>query len=73
MGYDELQYYEMSWNFNNGLGFVALQNGNGRITLFTNPIAENMKVRNNQITQHNLSLYVTRSESHHLLLKSIED
>ena len=68
MGYDELQYYEMSWNFNNGLGFVALQNGNGRITLFTNPIAENMKVKKTKLpTQNILSLYVTRSESHHLL------
>ena len=44
-GYDQLQYYDLSWKLNNGLGFVAMENGNGRITLFTNPIMENFKVQ----------------------------
>ena len=44
-GYDQLQYYDLSWKLNDGLGFVAMENGNGRITLFTNPVMENFKVQ----------------------------
>ena len=43
-GYDQQQFYDLSWKLNDGLGFVAMKNGNGRITLFTNPIMENFKV-----------------------------
>ena len=47
-GYDQQQFYDLSWKLNDGLGFVAMKNGNGRITLFTNPIMENFKVLRNK-------------------------
>ena len=44
-GFGEVQTYDVSWNMENNLGFVALENGNGRMTLFTSPKKSNFKVK----------------------------
>jgi hypothetical protein len=44
-GYDSVQLVDLSWNLQDGLGFLALDNGNGRINLFTSPSKNNLKVR----------------------------
>ena len=36
-GHGDVQFFDVSWNFQNNLGYLALENGNGRITLMSIP------------------------------------
>ena len=43
-GYGEVQLFDLSWDMKNNLGYVALENGNGRITIMSMPYMSNFKV-----------------------------
>ena len=48
-GYGEVQLFDVSWDFNKNLGYLALENGNGRITLMSIPYMSNFNVCINDI------------------------
>ena len=43
-GHGDVQFFDVSWNFQNNLGYLALENGNGRITLMSIPNMNEFKV-----------------------------
>ena len=43
-GYGEVQLFDVSWDFNDNSGYLALENGNGRITIMSIPYMSNFKV-----------------------------
>ncbi len=43
-GFADLRLLDLTYEMPDNLGFVAMENGNGRITLFTNPKVNNLKV-----------------------------
>ena len=48
-GHGEVQFFDANWNFQNNLGYLAIENGNGRITLMSIPYMSNFKVCTNNI------------------------
>ncbi len=57
-GFSNMQMLDLTWDLPGGMGYVALENGNGRTTIFTSPTVKDLKV--NHFTskyQHGLGLY----------------